>query len=123
MNFNWTKGVGYGVLIWAVMFVIGWILTALNVNFIDNTGIQVIMALIAGAVAFAFAADARPANAGQAFGYGIIWVAAGLILDTIITGQMQPLVFTRWAYWLGYALILLSPWFQLESHTHAPIST
>ncbi len=122
-NFSWAKGFGFGVFLWLIMFVAAAVLVGLNIPL--STWSVLILAVVAGVLAFSFAVGAKPTSAGQAFGYGFLWAAIGIILDVIFSRQLNSGIFGIWSYWLGYAAILLAPWFEYEiqnpggAHHHA----
>lgn len=117
-NFSWSKGLGFGVLIWAAMAVVLWILGA-----IDSLGplwAHGIVAGVGGITAFLFARNASPANGTQAAGYGVVWAAVVLLLDFAVAQWFDAHIFAAWQYWLGAALVFLAPW--LEAETTATLS-
>ncbi len=111
-NFSWAKAIGFGVLLWAILFVVAAIMAGLGVAV--TAWSVFVLAIIAGGLAFSFTVGARPANSAQAFGYGFVWMAAGLVLDLIITQQLRSAIFGFWSYWLGYVLVLVAPWLEHE---------
>jgi hypothetical protein len=116
MNFSWSKAFGFGVLIWAILFVVGAILVGIGVSL--STGWLFVLALVGAVLSYSFATNADPATVGSAWGYGIMWALIGLILDVIITQQFEATeyIFSQWSYWLGYAFILLAPWVEAAAH-------
>ncbi len=114
-KFNWLKAVGFGIMIWGIMALVLTVLTSINV--MSAGWAHGITAIVFGLAAFLFATNAKPAGVGQAFGYGAIWVAIGLLLDAVVMRHFDAHIFTSWQYWAGYALVLLAPWAQIERHT------
>lgn len=119
--FSWSKAFGFGALIWLIMFAIVSALVGFDVT-MTSIWWALLVAVIAGFASYIFAGYSNMESSGQAFGYGIIWVIIGLVLDFIVTKQFEPNIFSSWVYWGGYALVLLAPWFRLEarSGSHAP---
>ncbi len=125
-TFNWPKAIGFGVLIWAIMYAVVWLSMAINIY--DSVITKIILVLIAGVISYMFAANSKSMSTSQALGYGLMWVVVGVVLDLLITSQFYSTVFSMWEYWVGYALILIAPMFQVgmseqerrvDSTTHA----
>jgi hypothetical protein len=104
---NWKTGIGYGVAIWILMFVI--VSVFIGFKAYDNSAAKVVTVIIAGVLSYLFARKAKPANAGKALSYGVVWAVAGLILDAIVTIRFNPAIFAAKSLWLGYLLVLLAP--------------
>lgn len=111
-KFNWLKALGFGVLIWAVMFVLVW--AAISMGIFSSVWTQVILAIIAGVMTYALTANTKPSEVVPALGYGAVFAAIGIILDLAISQQLVSGLFGLWAYYLTYAVILLAPTLQLE---------
>ena len=107
-NFSWAKALGFGLLIWMIMFISAAILL-LGLKFSLSVGTLLVLSIIAGLVSYSFGNVVDPQNATQALGYGTVWAATGLLLDLLVSNQQQPGIFQIWAYWLGYALVLFMP--------------
>lgn len=112
-NFHWGRGFGLGVALWLIMFTLVSILVGFGVA--ELAWMQVIAAVIAGVLAYFLALYAQPHTTGQAFGYGLLWVVVGLVLDLIVTARFNNQVFYAWQYWLGYAMVLIAPWLESAS--------
>lgn len=97
---DWKKSIGYGVLLWILMFVIVSIFIAFKIY--NNQAMQIIIAIIGGIIAYVLAGKVRPANYGEGFGYGLTWLVTGVILDALITMRFNPAIFSSWYLWLGY---------------------
>lgn len=110
-TFNWSKAFGYGALIWAIMFILAWTTMAFGVFSLVWT--QIILALIAAVIAYLFATDARASDLGPALGYGAMFVIVGMVLDALISQRLVSGLFSFWAYYLTYALILFAPSVEL----------
>lgn len=111
-NFSWSKAFGFGVLIWAVMFILASILVAFGVSI--GIGWSLVLAIVMAVLSYSFAVNANAGNSGQALGYGLLWAAIGIVLDLVISRQFQSNIFGMWTYWVGYALILFAPWVEYE---------
>jgi hypothetical protein len=108
---NWTKAIRFGILIWLIIFV----LVSVVLDLYQNTiWMKVVIAIVAGFVAFLLAAKAKPTSVKMALSYGLIWVGVVIILDAVITMRFNSGIFRLWALWLGYLLILIAPLFKIE---------
>ncbi len=107
---DWKKAIGFGVALWILMFVIVSVLLAFKLYISDEPSI--IVAILAGIVAYFLAGYAKPSNRLQGFKFGLTWVAVGLILDWLITTKFAPEIFQDWTLWFGYALVLAAPVLQ-----------
>ncbi|MEK7512581.1 MAG: hypothetical protein AAB601_00080 [Patescibacteria group bacterium] len=103
---NWKKGIGYGALIWVIMFAV---LSALMA--FAGAGVTLsIAAIVLGVIlAFVFAGKVDLSSVGTALGYGVLWAVVGLVLDLIVTMQFAPDLFSDWLYWVGYVLLAATP--------------
>jgi len=106
-NFNWLKAVGFGVVIWAILFFVVWATTSIGI--FSSVWTQVVIAVIAAAVTYAFAGAARASDMGPALGYGVVFAVVGVILDLLISRQYIPELFNMWTYYLTYVAILFVP--------------
>lgn len=112
---NWKKAIGYGVLLWVLMFVIVSVFIAYDLH--DIFWMQIIEALIAGLISLMLAGRLQLSKAGEAFAYGLLWVVVGLVLDLFITMKFAPDFFTTWTVWLAYILVLLAPLLKIKKPT------
>lgn len=109
---NWKKAIGFGVLLWILMFVIVSAFIAFNIY--QLKWMQIVTAIIAGVIAFLLAGSAKPNKVIIALGFGFCWVVIGVILDAVITMRFNAEIFNSWSLWLGYALILLVPLLRVK---------
>ena len=112
MKLNWGKALGFGILLWVLMFVIISIFVAFNIA--EGTFIAIIFAIIGGIISFVLAGKVNPGNMGTAFLYGLIWVIIVFILDWLISTRFNDAIFSVWTIWLGYALVLLAPLLKVK---------
>lgn len=110
-KFNWSKALGFAVLIWIVMFAIVW--ATIGMGIFNSVWTQVILAIIVGIAAYLFAVNTKAVDVGPALGYGAVWAVVGIALDLIISRQFVPGLFGLWTYYLAYALILFAPSLEL----------
>jgi len=123
-NFNWTKALGFGVLIWAIMFAAAAVLAGLNVAL--SVWVMLVLAIAAGVLSYSFAVSANPQTGGTALGYGVVFAATGIVLDLVISRQFSAGsgIFGIWTYWFGYALMLFAPSLRIgEAPTSVPRAT
>lgn len=111
-KFNWFKAIGFGIAIWLLMFAIASL--AVGIGIYASLWTQLALALIAGILGYVFAAFLDSYSDSQALGYGVVWAAAGIILDLTVVSLFSLQMFGFWQYWLGYALLLFAPWVQLQ---------
>ncbi len=106
---NWKKAIGFGVLIWVIMFVVVFVFAVLNMPF--NTTTDILMTIIVLLVVYILARYATPKTYGTALGYGLVFTAVGIIIDflvnTIFASGMLGL--NNIYYWISYALVALVP--------------
>lgn len=112
-NFNWTKAIGFGALIWAVMAVVLWALG--GINSLSPLWAHGIVAAVGGIMGFVLARNAKPATGMQGAGYGLVWAAMILVLDFAVIQWFDAHIFASWQYWIGPALALVIPWVQTET--------
>jgi len=111
-NFSWAKALGYGAIIWVVLFLAALVLASSGVTIGIGWGLA--LAALALVLSYIFAIYDGAQSTAQAFGYGAVWAAVGLLLDLIVSHQLQGNIFSIWSYWLGYALVLFAPWIEYE---------
>ena len=114
-KFNWTKALGFGVLIWAVMAVALFILG--NIQSIGPLWAHGIVAALGGVSALLLASNVKAESGTQAAGYGLVFAAVVLVLDLAVTQWFDAHIFASWQYWLGPALAFVAPWLQTETRT------
>lgn len=111
-TFNWTKAVGLGVLIWAIMALALWVLGGFES--VSPLWAHGIVAAVGGLSAVALAAVSKSEAGTQAAEYGLSWAIMVVLLDVAATQWFDAHIFTAWQYWLGIALVLISPWVTYE---------
>ena len=111
-KFNWAKAIGFGVLIWAVMF--AFISFLIGYEWYDFMISKVLVVIAAGLLSYLCIKNVKSTAFSEALEYGISWVAVGVVLDLIASTQFNSYLFGAWEYWVGYALILAVPLFSAE---------
>lgn len=109
---NWKKAIVSGGLLWVLMFVI--VSAFIGFKIYEMVLTQLIIALIAGLISYILAGKLKPSKTGIALGYGLIFIATGLILDILVTMRFNSAIFSQWTLWLGYALVLLAPLLKVK---------
>ena len=113
-KFSWSKALGFGVLIWAIMAIALWILASFQS--IGPLWAHGIVAAIGGVSAFLFARSASAQSGTQGAEYGLVFAAVVLLLDLAATQWFDAHIFAAWQYWVGIAAVFLAPWVQTEAH-------
>ena len=117
MNPNLKKAlrvIGFGVLLWVIMFAV---VSALLTWYNQFIWVKVIVAIIAGVIAFILTGYIKPKNIARALALGLIWVIVGVILDALVTMRFNAEIFQSWSLWLGYFLVLVAPLFGTNKKT------
>lgn len=109
---NYGKGVGYGVATWIIVFVV--ISVLIKLGWFENQIVHYLSALIAPVAVYFFASNLSIKSGSDAFGYGIVIVLVGLILDYAITRQYNADIFASRTLWAGYVLTLLTPMLKVK---------
>lgn len=115
---NWKKTIGFGALIWALMFVVVSVFVGFNIY--QLVYVEIATVIIAGIIALILAANVKPKSAGSALGYGLVWVVVGVILDAAVSMRFNAAIFSSWSVWLGYLLILLAPLLKVKKTASSP---
>jgi hypothetical protein len=109
---NWKKALGFGVLLWVLMFVIVSALIGFKIQ--EFLWVEIGISIISGVVSFILAGYVKPRSSGLALAYGVSWLVVGVILDAIVTMRFNPAIFTSWMLWLGYGLVVLAPLLRVK---------
>ncbi len=107
MKFNWKKGLGFGAIVWAIMFIVVCILLAYKMP--QNMLFTVITTVITLIAVFFLAKNIAPKNYMEALKYGVVFAVVGIILDFLISRMFAPNIFNEVYYWVSYLLIILVP--------------
>jgi hypothetical protein len=109
---NWKKMIGFGALLWVLMFVI--ISAFIGFKVPESIWLSVGFAVISGMISFILAGYVKPKSFGMALGYGLSWLVVGVILDIIVTMRFNSAIFSDWTLWLGYGLAVLAPLLRVK---------
>ncbi|MBI5138914.1 MAG: hypothetical protein HZA95_03920 [Candidatus Vogelbacteria bacterium] len=113
--FNIKKAIGYGALLWLVMFAI---ISATLPSYNSYWWMTPVMSVVGLMLAYVFSRYENPKSINAAFSYGATFVVVGLILDYLVSYQFVPGLFNDTIYWLSYLLILIAP--ELERTLRVP---
>lgn len=117
MRMNWKMAIGFGLLLWVIMFAIASVFVAFNM--IARTWVGILLIIVSGVAVFVLAGKARPASTAVALAYGLSWVIVGVALDAIITRRFNPGIFNEWSIWVGNLVVLLVPLLRVGKGTTA----
>ena len=117
MKLNWKKGIGFGVLLWIIVFVIICIFVAYKIP-TESSLAQIIFILLSAIVVFILTGFVKPVNTLEAVKYGLVWVVAGIILDLLISQRFAPGMFSSVYYWIRYALVVVVPILRVKKSTN-----
>jgi len=111
-NFSWTKALGFGALIWLIMFAVSSAIAGYGISM--GIGVSIALVVLVAVLAYLFALGLKSEDSAQAFEYGVVFAAVGILLDYVISARFAPGIFATWAYWIGYALVVVAPFAQHE---------
>lgn len=107
---NYKKLFGFGVLIWAVVYLAA--LAFVAYDLMDQLWAKIVVELVAVAVAYLAARNLGIGSAGEIFKYSVSWAVIAFVLDLILTVPFTGWqFFSGWEPYVGYALIILAPLF------------
>ena len=104
---NWKKGIGFGALVWAIMFIVVSILVGYKMP--QTMMFSIIVMIISLIATYFLAKNIAPKNYMEAIEYGLIFAVVGIILDFLISQRFAPNIFSTVSYWVSYVLIVLVP--------------
>ena len=107
MNINWKKALGFGALIWVIMFIT--ISALVGYGLSSDSMFTIVVTAISLVVAYLAARNLAPNGYYLAIQYGLIFAAVGIVLDFLISQKFSPDMFSSAYYWLSYVLIALVP--------------
>ncbi len=104
---NWKKALGFGALIWVIMFIT--ISALVGYGLSTDAMFTIVVTIISLVVAYLAARNLAPNGYGLAILYGLIFAVVGIVLDFLISQRFAPDMFSSAYYWLSYLLIVLVP--------------
>lgn len=107
---NWLKAIGYGIALFAIMFVVGSIVM-FGLKLTGNT-MSAVMIIAAIIVLWLLAQQYKIASLNQGIQVGLVWLVVDALLEYIVVVQIfnqGNLAFYTWSVILGYALIVVVP--------------
>lgn len=109
---NYTKAIGYGLLIWVVMFAV----VSAFLPYYNQAWMKVVLVVVVALISYACATRLRLKSYAAAIDYGVVWVLVAVLLEVLVTQRFNPLIFTEWSLWVGYAATLIAPSLTVRSH-------
>jgi hypothetical protein len=108
---NWLKAIGYGIALFAILFVIGSI-AMFGLKVTGNT-MSIIMLIAAIIVVWLLAKQYKIGSLNAGIRVGLVWLVVDALLEYLVIIQIfnKGVVggFYNWSVILGYALIVVIP--------------
>jgi len=106
---NYKKLIGYGVLIWVIVFAVVSAFIAFGVSS-DNLFVNLVSLIAIIIAAWFLARNLKVKSQKEMVKYSLVWLAITVILDLAISIQFTGLeLMAKWHVLLGYLLILIVP--------------
>jgi hypothetical protein len=112
---KYIKIIGYGALIWVLMYAIMSAFVAFKVS--NTLWVEIISIFISGTIAFILAGFVKPVSLANALIIGLVWVVIALALDFFISKYFAPEIFKAWNLWLGYFMTFIAPTLRIKKAT------
>jgi len=107
---NWLKAIGYGVILFAIMFLVGSIaMFGLKLSGDVFSWVMLIAGII---VLWILAQQYKIKDLSEGIQVGLAWLVVDVILEYLVVVQMfnkGNLSFYGWSVLLGYALVVIVP--------------
>lgn len=108
---NWLKAIGYGIVLFAVMFVVGSIVMfGLK---LAGTGMSIVMLISGIIVLYLLAKQYKIKDLNDGIVVGLVWLVVDVILEYYVIVQIfnkgVTSGFYNWSVLLGYATIVIVP--------------
>lgn len=105
---NYTKFIGFGILIWVVAYLVATLFVAYGAG--DTLAAQITIILAVVVAAYVAATQVGEHSVFGMLRYSIGWVVIGLLLDALLTVPFTGwVIFAGWQLWTGYVLVALVP--------------
>jgi len=108
---DWKKLIGYGALIWLILFGVICVFVAYKSTGSLMTYSILVVTIV---VVYVMAGFVKPDSLKKAASYGFAWVIVGLVLDYLISRKYSPEMYSMWSYWVGYLLVLIVPVLRIK---------
>lgn len=109
---NWLKAIGYGIILFAVMFLIGSIVM-FGLKITDPNTMGIIMIIASVIVVWLLARQYKIASLNQGIQVGLVWLVVDALLEYIVIVQIfnqgDASKLYSWSVFVGYALIVIVP--------------
>jgi len=108
---NWLKAIGYGVAVWAIMFVAASVCIALKIT--DPIIMGIVMVIVSIVVLWLLSKQYKIASLSKGIQVGLVWLVVIAILEYVITvrgfmnGDLS--LYSSWSVITGYILIVVIP--------------
>lgn len=110
---NYKKLIGFGVLIWAVAYVLAMAFYAYHV--LGALWAKIILDIVVAVFAFFAACNLKKSSALKILAYSVVWVIIAFLLDLLLTVPYSGMgIYKTWDLWIGYALVLIVPLFAVK---------
>lgn len=108
---KWLKAIGYGVALFAILFVIGSV-AMFGLKLRCGSSMSFLMLAAVLAVSWLLARQYKIGSFKEGFEVGLVWVLVDALLEYVVIVQIfnkgEP-SFYNWSVLLGYFLIILVP--------------
>jgi hypothetical protein len=110
MNINWKKALGYGVLVYLVIYVVATAFIAYKINPQQDVIAWTILVVVSIITGYFFSIRLGMQNYQEALEYGIVWAVIMIIFDLILTVPFTGFGFmTNWHFFTTLVLTILIP--------------
>jgi hypothetical protein len=115
---NFKKALGFGVLIWIVMFVVVSIFVAYKMvaSGGGSTIFSILMIILTLVLTYVVARYVAPKSHMDAIKYGLIFAVVGIVLDFLISQRFAPGMFSSVSYWVNYILMVFVPMLAVKKN-------
>jgi hypothetical protein len=107
---NWLKAIGYGIILFAVMFLIGSV--AMFGLKLTGNAMSVVMIVVGIIVLWLLAQQYKVKNLNDGIQVGLVWLVVDALLEYLVIVQMfnkGNLSFYTWGVITGYILVIIVP--------------
>lgn len=114
---NWKKLFGFGILLYALMFLFWSILMSFGVS--DAVWAWPLALIVLAFLVHCIAHKLHTKNLGKLLGYSVGWAIIMALLDYFISMRFTgPVLFQMWETYAAYAIIVLVPLVSMHCPCH-----
>lgn len=107
---NWKKALGFGALVWIIMFIVVSIFIAYGAPSGElPSPLNIVLTIISLVTVYIVSRYLALGNYNMALGYGLVFAVVGIVLDFLISQRFAPGMFSSVYYWVSYLLIVFVP--------------